>query len=563
MRSRKPYLLLRWSGWILFSTGFVLFFWQGGRAAPKPTYREGQTPKPPAVHLTKPQQGAAAETSGELTLSLLRAPEAGHLFDRLLPLFPSSDGTLAARVDGTDSDSRLSFLFSGPPAVEGSEDPLDTRTSLEPLTSIARVSPSQQTKGGSASLSLKEAMELAVANNLENRLARERVQEARARAAQARSGLLPHLSGAVSQSSITRNLSALGFRPNTVIRSTFVGPFNNFDARVQLQQMLFDWSSIRRYQAGTSDVSAAQFRRQSVQQQVESQTALSYVELLRSRAAVQAVESNLTLARQLLQLAQDQHSAGIATGVDVTRAQTRVSEEEFKRAQAHSAEHRASLNLKRLTGLSLDAALNLTDTLTFKNQSAASIPELLKDALQDRVDLRVAHEVVKFRDLTFKSLRAERYPSLSIVGDYGVSGIHLNESDVPTRSLGLRMNLPIFDGARRHGRISEAASRLEQAKMVFSDLQTQVEEDIRLALQGINTSSEQVRAAQQSLQLAQKELSMARDRFQAGVANNIEVLTAQTALSSARSAHVEALATFNAARLQLAVALGKIESFRW
>ena len=91
----------------------------------------------------------------------------------------------------------------------------------------------------------------------------------------------------------------------------------------------------------------------------------------------------------------------------------------------------------------------------------------------------------------------------------------------------------------------------------------QVEEDVRLAFSALRTTSEQVAAAEQAVTLAQRELEMARDRFRAGVGDNVEVVTAQTALSNARGAEVTALAQYNAARLNLAAALGRAEVFRW
>jgi len=79
----------------------------------------------------------------------------------------------------------------------------------------------------------------------------------------------------------------------------------------------------------------------------------------------------------------------------------------------------------------------------------------------------------------------------------------------------------------------------------------------------LKTTVEQVRAADDGVNLALRELEMARDRFSAGVADNLEVINAQTSLADARDAQVMALAQYNAARLNLAAALGRAESFRW
>ena len=108
-----------------------------------------------------------------------------------------------------------------------------------------------------------------------------------------------------------------------------------------------------------------------------------------------------------------------------------------------------------------------------------------------------------------------------------------------------------------------ATSRQRQTELELANVRGQVEEDVRLALTTLRTAAVQVRAASESVMLAQRELEMARDRFKAGVADNLEVVSAQTSLANARDAQVTALAQHNAARLNLAAALGRAEAFRW
>ncbi|HXG65955.1 MAG TPA: TolC family protein [Blastocatellia bacterium] len=113
------------------------------------------------------------------------------------------------------------------------------------------------------------------------------------------------------------------------------------------------------------------------------------------------------------------------------------------------------------------------------------------------------------------------------------------------------------------GLIAASASRQRQAELQLDDMRAQVEQDVRLALLTLATAAEQVQAAEQSFALAERELRMARDRFAAGVADNIEVVNAQTSLADARDAQTAALTAYNSARINLAFALGEIESFRW
>jgi outer membrane protein TolC len=86
---------------------------------------------------------------------------------------------------------------------------------------------------------------------------------------------------------------------------------------------------------------------------------------------------------------------------------------------------------------------------------------------------------------------------------------------------------------------------------------------VRLAFAGLRTKADTVRAADLTVTLAERELEMARDRFRAGVGDNIEVVNAQTVLANARLDQVTALAVYNGARLNLAAALGRAREFRW
>ena len=162
-----------------------------------------------------------------------------------------------------------------------------------------------------------------------------------------------------------------------------------------------------------------------------------------------------------------------------------------------------------------------------------------------------------------KAARAEHLPSLEVVGDYGASGITPDRSDLPTRRIALQLNVPIFNGGLTQGRVTAATSRQKQTELELANIRGQVEEDVRLSLTTLRTAAVQVHAADESVTLAQRELEMARDRFKAGVGDNLEVITAQTSLANARIAQVTALAQHNAARLNLAAALGRAEAFRW
>jgi outer membrane protein len=434
--------------------------------------------------------------------------------------------------------------------------------------------PPQVIQSGSASaggpaapvaLSLQQAVQLALNNNLQVLLARERREEARGLGEQSRAALLPNLSGSIIQQDLTVNLAAQGFQPGLLpgLRSTLIGPFQRFDARVNVVQSLFNLSAIRLFEAGRINTGIVGLEAQLADQQVAAQTAIVYLNALSAERAVDAALANLELARSLLKLAQDQHAAGVATGVDVTRAETRVAEERVRVAQAQTNAQGGRFELLRTVGLPIASRVTLTETLRFTAEPFLVADATVTEAERDRLEIRIAGEQVRLASHNRQAAVAEQLPSIDFLGDYGESGNTPREIALPTRSIGVRVNVPLFNGGLTRGRIRVAASRQRQAELQLNDLRAQVEEDVRLALENLATATEQVTAAQLAVRLAERELQMSRDRFAAGVTNNIEVVNAQTALANARQGEVTALTQYNAARINLATARGRIESFRW
>ena len=421
-----------------------------------------------------------------------------------------------------------------------------------------------QTAATPAGLTLAQAVDQALKNNLQTNLAQERTTESRAQRGIGLSALLPNVSGAAYQMNLTENLAAQGLSASTLHfpgLPAFLGPFDRFDARFQVMQSLFNLASIRRYQATRYGVELAEQQRRLAEQQVTTATTLAYIELLETGQSVAAAEANVQLARQLLDLATNQRNAGIATGLDVARAETRLAGQQVQLAQVRTNLDTARLNLLRIIRSPVSVQLSPADAMRFEPQPPLEAGEAIGQALAGRLELSVASEQLRIAEAERGVAIGGWAPSVSAFGDYGSSGLKPNEVNLPTRSVGIRIDVPIFDGGRTRSEVQVATSRVRQAEMQLSDLRAAVEKDVRQALDNLATREDQMRAAQKNLDLAQRELSLAQDRFQNGVADNIEVTTAQTALEDARQIAVSSLAQFNIARLNLFSALGRARDF--
>jgi outer membrane protein len=421
----------------------------------------------------------------------------------------------------------------------------------------------QQPPPQKLSLSLSQAVELALKNNLQTRLAAEREAQSRGELSLSLSALLPNLSGAAYQMNLTANLAALGLPIGKIPGfPVLAGPYSRFDARFQLVQNVFDLASIRRHQAARRGVALAGDQQRLAAQQVTTVTTLAYLAVLEAEQAVVAAEANVTLAGRLLELARSQREAGVATGLDVARAETRLAGQQVQLAQVETGLDTARLNLLRVAGAPLASELALTERMRFVPEPLPDAGKAVSEALSERLELKVAADQLGIAEARRKAVQAERLPSVGFFGDYGSSGIQPNQTNLATRTYGLRMDVPLFDGGRTRAEVQVVASLERQAEMQWTDLRAAVERDVRQALDQLGTRQEQVETAQKVVGLAERELELSRDRFANGVADNMEITNAQTVLENARQVFVASLAQFNVSRLNLAAALGHAEDFR-
>jgi len=408
-------------------------------------------------------------------------------------------------------------------------------------------------------LKLTEAIDLTIKTHLMSREAKERIEASLGRRWQSMSPLLPHLDAGVSQArTYKENLAALGFKGVDVI-----GPFNTFDARFRLVQKILDLSALSGFKAGIIDVDVARYGQELAHQKVILIAAMAYLDALRAQGAFKAAQANLELSERLLKQAKNQMETGIATNVDVARAQTRVAQDKLRLAQSSKYMHDAYLELQRATGLSYDSTIQLLNSLCFIKETMPPLKDALATADAGRIEMRIAKEKIRASQYRLYGVRAQMLPKLEFAGDYGWSG---NEPDYgggsrPTGRAMFRVTMPLFEGGMIYGQSKEAASQKRQEEIYYDDLKRQVKEDVYMALWTIETSVEQVNAAGQVVELSQRELELASHRFSEGVGDNVEVVNAQTALEQARNEYIVALTQYHAARVNWYFALGKTDSF--
>jgi len=415
-------------------------------------------------------------------------------------------------------------------------------------------------------LTLKHAVEIALTPEGSPRiaLAMETIQQAEMRRLEARAALLPDIESSINDRRQTTNLRAYGFNfaipiPGISIPS-IVGPFSVFDARATASQTVFDFSTIKRYQASKANIEIAKDDFDTTKNQVSDQVARAYVATLRADAALETARANVELSQALLKSAQNQKDAGTGTGIEVVRADVQLANDRQRLVVAENDRRRAAVNLLRTMGLKLDVTLELTDKLSYRATEVPSMDAALADARKTRTELRSQQDRESSARLNYNAVKWERLPSVGASADYGTIGSQPIGA-MPTYSYGLSVRVPVFDGGRRDARRVESLSQLRQEQTRTRDVQEQVELEVRLALDSVKSAAAEVSTAQDGVRLAEQEVAQARRRYEAGVTNSIEVTDAQTRLDRARNNQINALYDYNVARIDLAAATGRIQEY--
>ena len=425
--------------------------------------------------------------------------------------------------------------------------------------------------GSAIVLTLGDAARLAARQSALAQGARLRADEAAARVRQRRADLLPNLSGYVQEAGRTFNTSTLGIDfpappgqpPLFDPRGQVEGPVNTLDVRGRVQQNLLDFGAIERVRSAQAQARSSNADADATAEQAATVATNAYVRSMRADADLRARQADTLLATELLRIAQSQLQAGTGVGLDVTRAQAQLAATRANLIASRNARDHAHLDLLRSLALPVGTEVKLADSLSTA-AAAEPIPDeltLVAQALRNRPDLVAEEERVRAARQGLSAIKAERLPSLGLVADDGVIGKN-GARLLNTYTWGLQVSLPIFDGFRREARAQEQQSVVKEAEIRRRDLEQQAEVDVRGALIDLSGAREQLAAATERLKLAEQELAQARDRFNAGVAGNADVVNASLALTASRTLVNDAETAYQLARVSLARAVGSVTTLR-
>ena len=439
-----------------------------------------------------------------------------------------------------------------------------TTTSVNTLNPTVQVSgaytgsaDSTSARPFSGKLSLQEAVDRAIQYNLGAVGVAQAMRQAHGQTRVARSALLPNISGDFTETEETVNLAAIGVRFNAPGFSvpTVVGPFNYMDLRARLTQSVADFTARNNYRAAQESQRATQLSAQDARDLVVLAAGGAYLQVIAAKARVQSAQAQIETANAVYQQTQMQFQFGKAPQIDVNRSQVEVLTQQQRLVSLQNDVAKQKINLARLTGLPPNELYDISDDVPFAAPPAVSLEDAVKHALDQRADLKAAQAQVRAAERALTAARDERYPSLSLSADYGAIGTNPGQAH-GTFTAVATLTVPIWRGGRTEGDIEEADAALRQRQAELEDQKSQVESDVRNAYLDLQAASSQVQVAQQNLDVTRQTLAQERQRFEAGVSNDVVVTQAQESVASAELDYINSVFAHNVAKLSLARAIG-------
>jgi outer membrane protein len=427
------------------------------------------------------------------------------------------------------------------------------------LGTKAEMMKAQDPSSAAQKLSLNDAVDLALKQNLDIQIANIETATQQQDRVIARSELLPHASFETDESVNRYNLKAqIGIQIPLPQVPHSIGPYQAVHIGPTFSAPVFDLTLIRQYQATGHRLLASRADEQTVREETVVLTVSEYMAHLRALASITAAESRVELATRLAHQADDLLRDGVASKIDVSRAQVRLREEQQRLIDAQRDADTTIYALKRIMNVPDSQKTEFADQQDFFQTPSLDLSDPLATALVQRPELHSLAESIKAAHLTHKAAVAESVPKFTFDGFWDEQGQTFSKA-TPGYQYRVNMRVPIFTGGRLRAERKSTALAEQRTEKQLAQERNQVTEQVRDGQVELQSALHQVDLGRQEVQLANEEVTLSQGRFQSGVTDNIEVTQAQDSLARANDTEIGALFRYNIARAQLARAVGSVE----
>ncbi len=407
-------------------------------------------------------------------------------------------------------------------------------------------------------LDLKTAISFALDNNFAIRQARERIKQ--------QEGVLIEVSAREIP-----NVAAAGSYQSNSKAITNQSPASDRYWTISLtaSQVLYAGGGVR------SAVKSSQLAREAAVLDLQSaindallQVRTSFYNVLLAREKIKVQEQNLELLQQQLKTVTDRYDAGTISSFEKLRAEVSVANAKVPLITARNDYRLAIEALRQALGFTTnrqDSIRKIPDFVGTLDYTPVSfdLQAAFDSAHANRPDLQRLAKLASSREESVAVAKASYYPTVSAFGGWQLrKGPTYNFNDSSDGWLvGVQSQWNIFDGRATAGRVSQARSVLEQIRLTFTEAQLAAEVEVRRAYSNWQQATELADASKKVTDQAEEAVRLANARYSAGTATQLDVLQAQTDLTTARTNQIQAYYTYTVAVASLRKAMGQSDEF--
>ncbi len=319
-----------------------------------------------------------------------------------------------------------------------------------------------------------------------------------------------------------------------------------------------DFTALNNYRAARESVKANTASQQDARDLIVLAAGGVYLQAVAAKARIALAKVQIETAKSVYDQTLQRRQAGVAAQIEVNRARLQEQTQRQRLATLENDLARQKITLARITGLPVNAQVDLSDDLLFTPPPITTADEALRRALESRADLRVAESQIRVAEKGVAAARAARLPSLSVSADYGAIGPTFTNAQ-GSFNFTANVRVPIWQGGKVAADREEADTVLEQRKAELADLKGRIESEIRNAFLDMEAAASQIELSKQSQEVAGETLRLAQEKLAEGVTDSVEVTQDEEALATAGLDYITGLFAHNLAKLNLARAIGQTE----
>jgi len=387
------------------------------------------------------------------------------------------------------------------------------------------------------SLSLRDAVGIALENNYAIHLAVESQTQARLAVSQAEAGKLPTVSWG----------SGYNWRSGIDDES--------LNSSLRLSWQLYDGGqTAARIDQAEIGAAVAALEVAAAKQQVALDATTAYFAVLEADKMLAVNQETVDNLQAHLDVARARYEAGLVAKADVLRAEVEAANARQNLIVAKNQRQLALTNFLNILNLDADTAVELVDELGYEFESL-TLEEALAEARQNRPEVAQAKLNVVKADKGIDIASSGKRPSIGLSASTG-----WNDSLFPDGedwSVGLSASWNVFDGGVTKAQIEQAKSARVQAELKLNQTLDTIEQEVRQSYLSMKEAEERLQTTQTTVDKALEDVYIAQEKYKVGMGTNLDVIDAQLALTQAKTNHVKALYDYNVSRAKLAKAIGR------